>query len=100
VYIYGPHIDRRQNGIISYAGPLTNIIIAALFFALGIMFAKMEVVAMVARFGMGVNLFLALFNLLPVPPLDGSKVFAWNKALWAITFVPLAVLVAKFWFGM
>jgi Zn-dependent protease len=29
-----------------------------------------------------VNIWLGLFNLLPIPPLDGSKIFAWNFIVW------------------
>ncbi|RLF95157.1 hypothetical protein DRN45_01820, partial [Thermococci archaeon] len=40
------------------------------------------------------NLFLALFNLLPIPPLDGSKVLKYNPILWGAVFFPiLAVLI-------
>jgi Zn-dependent protease len=46
--------------------------------------------------GVFVNVFLALFNLLPVPPLDGSKVFAWSKARWATVFLPLAAVFLVF----
>jgi len=40
-----------------------------------------------------INFYLALFNLLPVFVLDGAKVFAWNKAVWAALFFPLAYFV-------
>ncbi|WP_211259700.1 site-2 protease family protein, partial [Thermococcus celericrescens] len=32
-----------------------------------------------------VNLWLAFFNLLPFPPLDGSKVVRWNAGYWAVS---------------
>ncbi|RVX44640.1 hypothetical protein EDD27_7383 [Nonomuraea polychroma] len=31
-----------------------------------------------------------VFALLPIPMLDGAKLFNWNKALWALTFIPIA----------
>ena len=40
-----------------------------------------------------VNFFFAFFNLLPILMLDGSKVFAWNKLIWAFFFLLSAVLV-------
>jgi len=41
--------------------------------------------------GSRVNLFLATFNMLPIMPLDGAKVFRWNKLIWVGFFVPLVI---------
>ena len=38
-----------------------------------------------------INFFLALFNLLPIPPLDGSKVFTWNIPIWVVTIAIAAI---------
>ena len=38
------------------------------------------------------NLWFALFNLIPFPPLDGSKVFYWNSKLFAAIFILVIVL--------
>ncbi|MBD3397983.1 site-2 protease family protein [Candidatus Micrarchaeota archaeon] len=88
VYIhgYGRPISKTENGIISIAGPVTNVVIAiiaiaALFitgpFALGTL-GGVELWSSVAW----INTFLALFNLLPIYPLDGSKVLAWNPVVY------------------
>lgn len=74
---YNPYNLRARHwgpAIVAAAGPLSNLLIAA---ALGV----------VARFGLGgaalaapagavvlLNLSLAAFNLMPIPPLDGSKI--------------------------
>lgn len=91
-YVFGgKNIGLRENGIISLAGPLTNILIAVIFFIPMITFSH-NYIGQILSGVVFINLFLALFNLLPIPPLDGSKVFEWNKGIWAITFIPLAYL--------
>lgn len=83
VYIYG-NINRKENGIISIAGPLTNIVVAIGFFLL-ITLTENDWVNSVGILGFQINMFLATFNLLPIGPLDGSKVFVWSKLAWGIT---------------
>jgi len=90
-YIQGYNVTNRQNGIISIAGPVTNIVIALVFLLVRIVGTGF--VADIGAVGFPVNLFLATFNMLPVMPLDGAKVFRWNKLLWAGFFVPLIIVV-------
>ncbi|MEM2137683.1 MAG: hypothetical protein QW568_01200 [Candidatus Anstonellaceae archaeon] len=82
VYIYAMrHINPKENGIISLAGPAMNWAIAFVF--LGVFFlADNFIVQTVALIGVSVNLGLAFFNLIPIFPLDGSKVMAWNWKIW------------------
>lgn len=74
-------ISRKRLGLIAVSGPLTNIILSGAFFAAGLFFASP-----VFMFAVRINIWLALFNLVPFPPLDGSKVFAWDKRVWALAF--------------
>jgi len=69
----------RDAAIIAVSGPLSNLFIAAIFGAL----AKITIATgAVAFFGVvplfamivWVNVILAVFNLVPIPPLDGSKI--------------------------
>jgi len=88
VYIYKRYLTRRENGLISMSGALMNII-------LGVIFAYMIFIPTLAELGwigFRVNIFLAMFNLIPVPPLDGSKVLAWNVGVWAILFTVCMIL--------
>jgi Zn-dependent protease len=62
---------RKDMALVSLAGPLTNVIIAILASFLFKIF-PLQIIALI----MHINLLLAIFNLLPIPPLDGSKVFA------------------------
>lgn len=70
--------DRKYGDAkVALAGPLTNFIIA-LFFGL---FLRLFPVASLTFVGLisiiiYINLVLMIFNLLPIPPLDGSKILA------------------------
>ncbi|MFA4890244.1 MAG: site-2 protease family protein [Candidatus Paceibacterota bacterium] len=70
-----PKVDA---GLVAAAGPASNFIIA-LFFGLILRFGQqfafiptpfMEIVSLIVL----INIILGIFNLVPVPPLDGSKV--------------------------
>ena len=73
---------RTSMAIVAAAGPISNVLmalLAAVFFRLGL--AQFTLVAP-NGFSLGyllsefiwINLILAFFNLIPVPPLDGSKI--------------------------
>jgi len=87
-YISGMNITKEENGKISIAGPMMNVLIAAFFLPFAVFGTGFWVD--LGGFGTYINIFLALFNLLPIGPLDGSKVFRWNKLIWTIVFVGLA----------
>jgi Zn-dependent protease len=79
-------VDRRNfanvykdDGIVSFAGPLSNLILALIFFIffyLIVNFHLTENQLFINIFWYGVffNIFLGAFNLLPIPPLDGSHI--------------------------
>ncbi len=79
VIIFG-QVTKRQNGIISIAGPLTNIGLATVFLALKLAIPSTGFITMLFSTGFYVNSFLALFNMIPVSVFDGKKVYAWSKA--------------------
>lgn len=68
---------RTQSLYVSLAGPFTNILLAALSYAVfkvAYHFPHDIVVLQAAAYFGLVNIFLAAFNLLPIPPLDGSAI--------------------------
>ncbi len=69
-------LTKAQVGRISWAGPVSNIVLAATFFTLSPFLGGLAAV------GMSINLSLALFNLIPFGPFDGRAVFSWNWRVW------------------
>lgn len=84
VYIGGRPITRRENGLISIAGPAVNIALGA-FFAGLMLYSPVGIIKLIGYYGAYTNFFLGTFNLLPIPPLDGYKVMLWNPIVWFIT---------------
>lgn len=78
---------RKDIALVSLAGPLTNIVIAILasfiikfislpFIESGVPSLIFAICYLIFTIILKLNLLLAIFNLLPIPPLDGSKIFA------------------------
>jgi Zn-dependent protease len=102
--IYAHNFTKKEEGYVSLAGPLTNLVVFAVFLALGL-FASRSIGFANGLFSVGSNgfvgdligttmlisLILAFFNMLPIYPLDGSKVLRWSKPVY---FVILAAVLA------
>jgi Zn-dependent protease len=75
VNFYNLRNPRRDTILVSLAGVGANILIAFQCLA-GYYFFRNSIPFLSSWFAIGfaINLFLALFNLVPIPPLDGSKV--------------------------
>lgn len=78
------HHPRRDMALVAAAGPFANFILALLFaacFKLGIYLgsetsALALFMRLTGRAGVLINLILGLLNLIPIPPLDGSRIAA------------------------
>ncbi|MEM4724698.1 MAG: site-2 protease family protein [Candidatus Hadarchaeum sp.] len=92
VYIQG-NMTRRQNGIISLSGPSTNLALGAVFYGLWFVSPPLSIAAFVFRWVSVINLFLAVFNMIPLPPLDGSKIVRWNVPIFVVVFAITIVLL-------
>jgi len=81
------HHSNYKLGKIALAGPLSNIILSALFLVLSILMGFG-----VFAYLYFINAILAVFNMLPVPGFDGEKVWRWNKFVYIICGIFALVL--------
>jgi Zn-dependent protease len=83
---YDPWFLKRLNGIVSFMGPLTNMLNATITLAVYAFMIKMgyyiPLLLLFLLLNAYWNAWIALFNLIPVPPLDGSKVISWKPHIW------------------
>ena len=94
-------ITDRQNGIIAAVGPLTNIAIAIVALPIYIFIAGLDwpisLLGELARFIIVINLILGGFNMIPVQPLDGSKVIMWSKPAYLGIIAAIFALAMVYW---
>jgi Zn-dependent protease len=74
---------RKDMAVVALAGPASNFLMAigwALVARIGVAFSGNEAIAMPLIYsgvaGISINLILMLLNLLPIPPLDGSRILS------------------------
>ncbi len=94
VYING-YINDERNGKISMAGPMVNLVLGAVFILLMTLTTGRlsAIISLLAHF----NVFLAVFNLLPIAPLDGSKILKWNVPVYAVMMVAAVLMLILFY---
>jgi len=71
---------RKSMALVALAGPVSNLLMAigwALIIRVGVMI-EMEAISLpmilMGKAGISINLVLALINMIPIPPLDGSRI--------------------------
>jgi Zn-dependent protease len=95
VHIHG-NVNKARNGRISAIGPLVNLLLALAFFALAkaaSAFFPHPLLLVLASYGMFINAWLGLFNLLPFWQLDGLKVLQWNRKMYGVMLASAVALM-------
>ncbi|ABS54599.1 peptidase M50 [Methanoregula boonei 6A8] len=94
----GRTINREENGMISAAGPVTNLVLCIPFAVLIFATAPQSLLYQIGIFGVQINAMIAAFNMLPISILDGNKVLSWNiPAFVLLIAASFAVLVSSFY---
>lgn len=93
VYIEAEESSKDQIGKIAVVGSIANLIVAGAF--LPIYFLTTGILSDFAFYVVFLNGFLAVFNLLWVPPFDGAAVYEWNKKLLYI-LIAIALVIVGF----
>jgi Zn-dependent protease len=81
--------NEREWGRMSLAGPALNLAEGGAFAAAAVVMVALrfpvaaELLFLLAFF----NAWMAAFNLIPIGPIDGRKVFRWNRRVWVVFFV-------------
>lgn len=91
--VYGSSVSKRENGIISAAGPVTSLLICIPFALMLFLGGAGTLIGVIGLFGLQVNAMIAAFNMLPVSILDGKKVLAWNPLAFGVLIVAAFGLV-------
>ena len=86
---YTSNTSEKEIGIISAAGPITNMAVALILFILGNVNSGL---VDFYNLGIMINIYLAAFNLIPLLMLDGYKIMKWNKIMWASITLPTWII--------
>lgn len=100
VIIYG-RPDKRENGLISAAGPLTNLLVGILFIIPGIvtLILGLRLIGTGLVFVALINFFIGTFNMIPFMPFDGAKIWRWNPFIYLLLLFFLAPPVVFYFIG-
>ncbi|MEO3993210.1 MAG: site-2 protease family protein [Desulfurococcaceae archaeon TW002] len=94
IYRYWGRVDSVAELRVAESGPLTNIAVGIAAWIAFLAMSPTLVFTEVLYYIMRINVWIAFFNLLPIPPLDGSKIIRRSLIEWVIIFI-ISVVTLK-----
>jgi Zn-dependent protease len=82
-------LSSKERALIHGMGPLTSFIV---FLAFALLVTSDGSVMKIGILACSINLLIATYGMMPFDPMDGKKVYEWNRWVWLVTFIPLIML--------
>ncbi len=89
------NIGQKENGKISLAGPGSNLLVALACLPL-VLFTVVGVPTIVSNIAGSLyffSVFLGAFNMIPIMPFDGAKIWHWSKPVYIVTLLAAALML-------
>ncbi|MDE1851922.1 MAG: site-2 protease family protein [Candidatus Micrarchaeota archaeon] len=84
--IFASSFSKKQEAMVSLAGPLTNFGVFLVFLAIAVFgnsyLSQHNYLTTLVGTTLFISVYIAFFNMLPIYPLDGSKVLRWSKTVY------------------
>jgi parallel beta-helix repeat protein len=85
--------DKKKLAIVMLAGPLVSILLSSIFL---VMYLMKGTYASLGLMGLEMSLLTAVVTFIPISPMDGERVYLWNKIVWAAIFFPVLFVYSYF----
>lgn len=86
------NVDRERNGKISLAGPGANLVVAVTCLSIATLIGATGDAHNVLWGLLTFSVFLGGFNMIPIMPFDGAKIWRWNKPVYILTLLAAGFL--------
>jgi hypothetical protein len=85
--------DKKKLAIVMLAGPLVSILLSSIFL---VMYLMKGTYATLGLMGLEMSLLAAVVTFIPISPMEGERVYLWNKIVWAAIFFPVLFVYSYF----